>query len=59
MGVKYGQETSSGEWSARVEWYTQTSTVDSTALVGSLNTLDLYPDMNALIAQFTYKFGGR
>lgn len=59
LGVKYGQETSSGEWSARVEWYTQTSTVDSTALVGSLNTLDLYPDMNALIAQFTYKFGGR
>jgi hypothetical protein len=59
LGVKYGQETRSGEWSARVEWYTQTSTVDSTALVGSLNTLDLYPDMNALIAQFTYKFGGR
>jgi hypothetical protein len=59
LGAKYGQETSSGEWSARVEWYTQTSTVDSTALVGSLAGLDLYPDLNALIAQFTYKFGRR
>jgi hypothetical protein len=59
FGVKYGQATRSSEWSTRVEFYTQTSAVDSAALVGSLAALDLYPDTNALIAQFTYKFGRR
>lgn len=59
IGAKYGQRTRNGEWSARLEWYTQTSTVDSSALVGSLAPLDLYPDLNALIAQFSYKFGRR
>jgi hypothetical protein len=59
IGAKYGRATRNGEWSARLEWYTQTSAVDSSALVGSLASLDLYPDLNALIAQFSYKFGGR
>jgi hypothetical protein len=27
--------------------------------VGVLSNLDLYPDMNALIAQVSYKFGRR
>jgi hypothetical protein len=58
-GAKYGQKTKSGEWSARLEYYQQTSTVDSTAQVGALRNVDLFPDLNALIAQFSYKFGRR
>lgn len=59
FGVKYGQETRRGEWSGRLEYYRQTSTVDSTAQVGVLRGLDLFPDLNALIAQFSYRFGKR
>jgi hypothetical protein len=59
FGVKYGQETKRGEWSGRLEYYQQTSTVDSTAQVGALRGLDLFPDLNALIAQFSYRFGKR
>jgi len=59
VGLKYGQETRSGEWSARLEWYQQTGTADATAAVGSLAAFDLYPDLNALIAQFSYKFRSR
>jgi hypothetical protein len=60
VGVKYGQATANGgEWSARVEYYTQTGTPDPGAAVGALAGFDLYPDLNALIAQFTYKFGRR
>jgi hypothetical protein len=58
-GVKYGHETSKGEWSARVEWYQQTGDPDPSARVGVLRNLDLYPDLNALIAQFSYRFGKR
>lgn len=59
FGAKYGQKTKSGEWSARLEYYQQTSTVDSTAQVGALRNVDLFPDLNALIAQFSYRFGRR
>jgi len=60
VGVKYGQTTSRGsEWSARVEYYTQSGTASAGSAVGSLAAFDLYPDLNALIAQFSYKFGKR
>jgi hypothetical protein len=60
MGVKYGQPTAGGgEWSARIEYYTQTGNVAQGSAVGALAGFDLYPDLNALIAQFTYKFGRR
>ena len=59
FGVKYGVPTQSGEWSARIEWYQQSGTPDPAARVGVLNGLDLYPDLNALIAQVSYKFGRR
>jgi hypothetical protein len=57
FGVKYGKDARRGEWSARLEWYQQTGEPRPNALVGSLATLDLYPDLNAVIAQFTYRFG--
>lgn len=60
LGLKYGQATSRGsEWSARVEYYTQTGSASPGSAVGSLAQFDLYPDLNALIAQFTYNFGRR
>ena len=57
FGVKYGKDARHGEWSARLEWYQQTGEPRANALVGSLATLDLYPDLNAVIAQFSYRFG--
>jgi hypothetical protein len=57
FGVKFGKETRRGEISTRLEWYKQTGTAKPNALVGSLTGLDLYPDLDALIAQFSYKFG--
>ncbi len=59
FGVKYGRETKQGEWSARVEWYQQTGEPDPSARVGVLTGLDLYPDLNAMIAQVSYSFGKR
>ncbi|HEX7237428.1 MAG TPA: DUF3570 domain-containing protein, partial [Gammaproteobacteria bacterium] len=60
LGLKYGQQTARGsEWSARIEYYTQSGNASPGASVGALANLDLYPDLNALIAQFSYKFGKR
>jgi hypothetical protein len=60
LGVKYGRATArGGEWSTRVEYYTQTGNPAPGSAVGALANFDLYPDLNALIAQFNYKFGRR
>jgi hypothetical protein len=60
VGVKYGQATANGgEWSTRVEYYTQTGNASPGSAVGALAAYDLYPGLDALIAQFTYKFGRR
>ncbi|HUQ53228.1 MAG TPA: DUF3570 domain-containing protein [Gammaproteobacteria bacterium] len=60
VGLKYGQATPhGGEWSARIEYYTQTGDPSPGSAVGALAGFDLYPDLNALIAQFSYNFGGR
>jgi hypothetical protein len=60
LGLKYGQATAGGnEWSARIEYYTQSGNASPGTAVGSLANFDLYPDLNALIAQFSYKFGRR
>ena len=60
LGVKYGHATAGGgEWSARIEYYTQTGNPRPARAVGALAGFDLYPDLNALIAQFNYKFGRR
>ncbi|RPI63239.1 MAG: DUF3570 domain-containing protein [Lysobacterales bacterium] len=60
LGFKYGQATASGnEWSARIEYYTQSGSASPGSHVGALAGFDLYPDLNALIAQFSYRFGRR
>lgn len=57
IGIEYGQDTRSGSINARLEFYQQTGTPDPSARVGVLAGYDLYPDLNAVIAQFGYKFG--
>jgi hypothetical protein len=57
LGFKYGQDTQNGEFSARFELYEQTGTPSPGSSVGALSSLDLYPDLSAIIAQFSYKFG--
>jgi hypothetical protein len=60
VGLKYGQATArGGEWWARIEYYTQSGSASPGSDVGALANFDLYPDLNALIAQFSYKFGKR
>jgi hypothetical protein len=57
FGIKYGQETQNGEFSARFEIYEQTGQASPGSSVGVLTGLDLYPDLSAVIAQFSYQFG--
>jgi hypothetical protein len=57
LGIKYGKDTQHGEFSARLEVYEQTGEASPDASVGALTSLDLYPDLSAVIAQFSYKFG--
>jgi hypothetical protein len=57
MGLEFGTKTSAGQFSARIEVYRQSAKPSPDALVGSLRGLDLTPDMTAVIAQITYKFG--
>ncbi len=60
VGLKYGKVTDSGrEWSARIEYYTQSGQASPGSAVGALAGFDLYPDLKALIAQFSYNFGRR
>lgn len=57
MGLEFATKTSGGQFSARLEVYRQSAKPSPEALVGSLRSLDLTPDMTAVIAQVTYKFG--
>jgi hypothetical protein len=43
--------------SARLEFYQQSGATSPGSAVGSLQNFDLNPDLNAVIAQFSYKFG--
>jgi Protein of unknown function (DUF3570) len=56
IGLKYGQDMRNGKFSARLEFYQQTGEADAAASVGALTNFDLYPDLNAVIAQFSYDF---
>ena len=56
IGLKYGQKTTAGQFTTRVELYRQSAKPSPEALVGSLSTLDLTPDLTALIAEISYRF---
>ena len=56
-GVKFGWKTrNDNDMSIRVEWYTQSGEVPSDQLIGNQALRDNYPDLNALIVQFSYRF---
>lgn len=58
VGIKIGKPTRNGEISGRLEYYQQTGNASPGSAVGSLANYDLNPELNAIIAQFSYKFGG-
>ncbi|MGB5492180.1 MAG: DUF3570 domain-containing protein [Woeseiaceae bacterium] len=56
-GVKYGWRTrNDNEMSLRVEAYRQTGTVPGSQIIGNQASRDNYPDLNAVIVQFGYRF---
>lgn len=58
LGVKFGHELSRGrEWSMRLEYYQQKGNVPSSQLIGNQANRDQAPDLKAIIAQFSYRFG--
>ena len=58
VGLKYGWETASGnEMSARLEFYSADGSVPGNLLIGNQQADELYPDLDAIIAQFSYRFG--
>ena len=58
VGLKYGWETVSGnEWSARLEFYRSDGSIPDYLLVGNQAGREIYPDLDAVIAQLSYRFG--
>jgi hypothetical protein len=58
VGLKFGQRTSGGnEWSTRLEYYQQSGNVPGEQLIGRQLGREQYPDLSALIVQFSYRFG--
>lgn len=57
LGVKYGLQVNNGnELSFRLEYYRQTPTDAGFSEPGVLKEVELYPAINAIIAQVTYSF---
>ncbi|MDH3409712.1 MAG: DUF3570 domain-containing protein [Gammaproteobacteria bacterium] len=57
-GMKYGWKTGGGnDVSVRLELYKQSGNVSSSQLIGNQLNRDSYPDLNAIIFQFAYRFG--
>ena len=56
LGFKFGHRTERGEFSVRLEYYRQTAEPSAGAAVGDLAGFELVPPLNAVIAQFGYKF---
>ena len=57
LGVKLGGTTGGGnEWSTRLEYYMQSGEVPSEQIIGNQANREQYPDLNAVIVQFAYKF---
>jgi Protein of unknown function (DUF3570) len=57
LGVKYAWPSDYGQWSARVEYYEQIGKAEPGASIGILQQLDLFPKLQAVIAQFSFNFG--
>jgi len=58
-GLKYGWTTKRGnEMSARLEFYQQSGSIPAEKLFGNQVGQVQYPDLNAIIFQFSYRFGG-
>jgi hypothetical protein len=58
VGIKYGWKTVSGsEWSARLEFYTSDGSIPGNLLIGDQGGREIYPDLDAVIAQVSYRFG--
>lgn len=58
VGFKFGKQIATGdEVSMRFEVYRQSGKPSPDALVGSLRSINLNPDMTAVIAEINYKFG--
>ncbi len=58
IGLKYGWKTVSGsEWSSRLEFYTSDGSVPGNLLIGDQGGREIYPDLDAVIAQLSYRFG--
>ncbi|HSM29681.1 MAG TPA: DUF3570 domain-containing protein [Woeseiaceae bacterium] len=57
-GLKYGWKTRSGsEMSVRAELYRQSGTIPGELLIGNQVGRETYPDLDAIILQFSYQFG--
>lgn len=57
-GLKYGWKTASGsEMSVRLEYYRQQGDVPAGQVIGNQNQREIYPDLEALIFNFSYRFG--
>jgi hypothetical protein len=57
LGIKFGHRTvSGGEWSARLEYYQQSGDIPSEQIIGNQSAREQYPDLNAVIVQFGYRF---
>ncbi len=56
-GIKFGWKTrNDNDMSIRVEWYQQSGSVPANLIIGNQAGRDNYPDLNALIVQFSYRF---
>jgi hypothetical protein len=57
VGLKLGGTTLGGnEWNTRLEYYMQSGEVPSEQIIGNQAQREQYPDLNAVIVQFAYKF---
>ena len=57
LGLKFGWKTDSGnDWSARLEFYKSDGSVPGGLLIGNQAGRANYPDLEAVVAQFSYHF---
>lgn len=57
VGLKYGWKTRFGkEMNVRLEYYRQDGTAPAEQIIGNQADQVLYPDLDAIIAQFSYQF---